>query len=303
MQLGLTPVGQPGSFFDLTMAPGTTRTLEVDIANHGTVELGVRTYATDVYTIINGGFGGRLRDARHTGMTTWLDYADEVVALPVESPSRRTFSVRVPSTATPGEYISAIVVENDQPIQQGDAIGLAQVVRQAVAVTVPGDRLPALAIGAATHAVVAGRSVVSVAVRNTGNVRLHPAVAFTIFDASGVEVGHALMQMDTFYARTDTSVEMPLATPLAPGRYTVHLTLGAAGAGASADAAAIPFDVAAQADPPRAGPASDLLGALAGIDDSGVSTVLIVGPLAAAIVAAIGCLALVIRRRRHQAVL
>jgi hypothetical protein len=42
------------------------------------------------------------------------------------------------------------------------------------------------------------------------------------------------MQMDTFYAHTDTFVEMRLASLLAPGRYTVRLTLDDASEGARA---------------------------------------------------------------------
>ena len=35
MKLALRPVGQPGSYFDLIMLPGETRSLAVDIANDG----------------------------------------------------------------------------------------------------------------------------------------------------------------------------------------------------------------------------------------------------------------------------
>ena len=63
IKLALLPVGQAGSYFDLTMRPGETRSLR---GRHrpttATSALAARTYAADVYTIINGGFGGRLRD-------------------------------------------------------------------------------------------------------------------------------------------------------------------------------------------------------------------------------------------------
>src|ERR1700690_1660020 len=78
IKLALLPVGQAGSFFDLTMAPGETRTFAVEIANDGDAALAARSYAADVYTIINGGFGARLRDAPRTGATNWLDYSTTV---------------------------------------------------------------------------------------------------------------------------------------------------------------------------------------------------------------------------------
>lgn len=81
--------------------------------------------------------------------------------------------------------------------------------------------MPALTIGRATHMVVAGRSIVSVDVHNLGNVRLKPLVDVTLLDAAGSVVSHANGQMDTFYAHTDTFVEVRLDARLQPGSYTV----------------------------------------------------------------------------------
>jgi hypothetical protein len=76
---------------------------------------------------------------------------------------------------------------------------------------------------------------VSIAVENTGNVRLKPAVGFTLFDAAGGKISQATVQMDTFYAHTDTFVEMPLASLLSPGTYAVRLTLDDSSDGARAE--------------------------------------------------------------------
>jgi hypothetical protein len=227
VRLALTPVGQAGSFFDLTMVPGETRSLEIDIGNAGTAELAARTYAADVYTIINGGFGARLRDDPQTDTTRWLSYPTQVLRLAAGAGIRRTFGVAVPAHAAPGEYITSLVLENDQPIRGSGAVGLNQVVRQAVAVvvTVPGPRSPGLAIGRASHKAVAGRSVVSIGVENTGNVRLKPLVTFALLDTTGTEISHSTIRMDTFYAHTRTFIEMQLAELLLPGTYTVRLRL------------------------------------------------------------------------------
>ena len=163
IKLALTPVGQRGSFFDLTMRPGETQRLEVDIANAGGAELAARTYAADVYTIVNGGFGARLRDEPQTGTTRWLDYRTDVLDLPAGKSTRRSFVVAVPADARPGEFITSLVLENNEPIRGDGTVALDQIVRQAVAVviTVPGHRSPALLIGGATHKVVAGTSIVA----------------------------------------------------------------------------------------------------------------------------------------------
>jgi hypothetical protein len=301
IKLALLPVGQPGSYFDLTMRPGETRSLQVDVANHGQVALAVRTYASDVYTIINGGFGGRLRQSPRTGMTTWLDYRDAVSVLAAGTSSRRTFAVTVPAAAAPGEYIAGLVLENDRPILGGGAIGLAEVIRQAVAVvvTVPGTRTPGLAIGGATHMVVAGRSIVSIAVENTGNVRLKPMVGFTLFDAGGRQISQASLRMDTFYAHTTTTVELPLASLLTPGTYTVRLSLDDGASGADALAPAIPLAI--DSIPEATGGGGGTLGlidVLGGVGDSQVPLLAIV--IAAVLLFAIAIAVLVAVRRRRR---
>jgi hypothetical protein len=136
-------------------------------------------------------------------------------------------TVTVPLDAGPGEYISSLVLENDAAVRNSGGVAFDQFVRQAIAVviTVPGARQPELRLGKAHHEIVAGRSVVSVAVENSGNVRLKPIVAFVLRDATRTEISRKTFQMDTFYARTDTLVAVSLATLLPAGRYTIELAL------------------------------------------------------------------------------
>ena len=226
-KLALTPIGQSGSFFDITLSPGDSASYSIQLANDGGADAAVRTYLADVYTIVNGGFGGRLRDEPISGTSRWIEYPTDVMDLAPGDRVTRELTVTVPLNAAPGEYISAIFLENEVPVSADGSLGMDQVVRQAVAValTVPGARAPAAAIGRAVHKVVAAGSVLQVALANTGNVRLHPLVSFTIDDASGTTVGTANVALDTFYSHTHAFMEIPLATPLAPGTYRVHLRL------------------------------------------------------------------------------
>ncbi len=226
-KLVLAAVGQPGPYFDLVMDPGETADLTIALGNDGSAGVSARTYATDVFTITNGGYGGRLRDAIQTNTTTWLTYPTAVLDLPPGRHLTRSLTVTVPADATPGEYISSLVVENDASPRGDGAIGFEQIVRQAIAVviTVPGARLPELRLGDAHHEIVAGRSVVTIDIQNSGNVRLKPTVAFVLRDAGRTEVSRSTFQMDTFFARTDTLVSVSLAALLPPGTYTIDLSL------------------------------------------------------------------------------
>lgn len=301
MKLALLPVGQPGPYFDLTMKPGETKAFAVRIANDGDTAIAARTYAADVYTIINGGFGGRLRDEQRTGATGWVDYPADVLQLAPGDGTRRSFSVAVPTDASPGEYITSLFLENDRPIRDDGPVGLDEVVRQAVAivVTVPGPRSPGLAIGAATHEIVAGTSTVQIAVENTGNVRLKPVVGFTLVDPAGAEVSHATFQMDTFYSQTKSFIEIPLATLLLPGTYDVRLTLDDAGQGARTSRGAIPLVVEARAVVlSGGGAASGIIDVLTGGGGTSLAVLGAVG--VAATLLAVGGAWLVVRQRRDR---
>lgn len=226
-KLSISPVGITGSYFQLTLAPGETRELAVLIANHGTAPLRVRTYPADVYTIINGGFGARLSGEPTGGTTQWVRYPTDVLSIDPGTGVRRTFTLTVPAGAAAGEYITSLVVQNEDPATTGTGIAIRQVVRQAIAIaiTVPGPLVPGLRIGAARHAGVAGKSILGIEVENTGNVRLRPVAEISISDAVGKVVSTASVPMDSFYAGTATLVELPLAALLLPGQYRIALTL------------------------------------------------------------------------------
>lgn len=253
-KLALLPVGESGPYFDLAMTAGETRIFEVQIANNGDAAVAARTYAADVYTIINGGFAGRLRGESTSGSTLWLDYPTDVVNLPGGTTITRAFSIAVPRNTEPGEYATSILLENDEPIRGAGGVALNQVTRQAIAVvvTVPGPRHPALAIGRANHTIVAGKSVVAVGVENSGNVRLKPVATLVLLDAGANRISEATVPMDTFFAHTATFIEVPLAALLMPGQYIVSLTLEDAAQGVRAEETA-PFIVEA----PPAGRGTD----------------------------------------------
>ena len=301
IELGLRPIDPAGEFFELTLAPGETRTLQVELANFGDVGISARTYAADVYTIVNGGFGARLRDEPHTGATLWLDYAGEVVQLEPGQGIQRSFTVTVPTDAEAGEYISSLILENEEPIRGTGEVALDQVIRQATAVvvTVPGPRTAALRIGAASHKVVADKSVVAVEVDNPGNVRLRPVAQFALFDAAGSEVSRATVPMDSFYARTSTLVEIPLAALLRPGSYTVNLSLDDVEHDVRVEQLAIPLLIGAPPEPASPeGQPPGLTEVIQAVQEA--SPAVVIAALVAGILGAVVVGWFIVRRRRTQ---
>jgi hypothetical protein len=205
----------------------------------------------------------------------------------------------VPADAVPGEYITSLVLENEDPFLQPGPLTVNQVVRQAVAVvvTVPGQRSPGLAIGSASHKVVAGISVVAVAVDNTGNIRLKPVVTFALLDVDGTLVSQTTVPMDTFYARTSTLVEVPLGVRLPGGHYTIRFSVEDSAEGVGARENAISLSVEAVSDGPDGGavaPGGPLIFDGGGMTPGGWIAIVLVGLLLAA-----GCVGIVHARRRH----
>ncbi|HUG14432.1 MAG TPA: hypothetical protein VMM78_05365, partial [Thermomicrobiales bacterium] len=140
----------------------------------------------------------------------------------------------------PGEYITSVAIQNAVPTgDDGEGVVLKQIVRQviAIAIDVPGERAPTLAIDGVTYGDVGSMSVVAFDVQNPGNVLLKPVAEMVLFDAGGVEVDRQSMQMGSFYAWTDTKVEFAFRERLPVGNYTAILTVTDTATGATASTA------------------------------------------------------------------
>jgi hypothetical protein len=306
IRLAVEPVGANGQFFQLTMRAGESIQLTVDLANYGPASVRARTYAADVYSLINGGFGARLRDEAQSGTTTWLEYTTNVLVVEPNKAVRRTFRLAVPATTTPGEYITSLVLENEEPLSAGAGVAFQQFVRSATAVvvTVPGIMTAGLALGDARHSFFQGRSVVDVLVENTGNERLKPVGRMTITTEGGTEVDTRNVMMDSVYAGTSTSLEVVLDRPLAPGRYFANVELADQARGGPASGAR-PFTVGELVVPPPAAPSGESLApTVLGTAASGNAIDGILAPVLALVIGALTMVAIVgllaWRRRRRR---
>jgi hypothetical protein len=104
---------------------------------------------------------------------------------------------------------------------------------------------------------VGGKSMISVKLSNTGNVRIQPAGDLVLKDATGNEVSRYDVKMGTIYAGTMTSFEVPFAGLLNLGDYMIALDLSDPQAGPLAQNAALPLRIEPPVVAPTAAPASD----------------------------------------------
>lgn len=309
VQISAEPVGRKGSYFRVKMSPGKTKRLKVALRNNETLPVAMRTYATNAYTIPNGGMGVGLADDPKEGTALWISYPEDVFTVGAESQRTRSFEVSVPPSAEPGEYIAAIVVQNNDPIRRGgrEGVQINQVLRHAVAVSiqVPGELKPQMTIGSARDALVGGRTMVSVGIENTGNQHLTPQADMVLRSLDGKVLAQQSIDMNTVYAGTESSVEMMLSGELLPGDYTVELQLVGPALGAPVQSGLLPLTVTEKqeavnpkADTGTGGRVAELL--QSDNTDAGLWARTLGPYLAAMALAAVFVLILLIVRRRRR---
>jgi hypothetical protein len=246
-ELGIRQVGGSGSYIDLTLDPGATQELTIELGNYGTAPVPAYTYLADVYSLMNGGMGVALEKTNgESGASGWVNYPAQTMTLDARSALQRSFSISVPPSVKPGEYLTSIVLQGEASAPSaGAGVAIKQVVRQAMAimVTVPGPQHPALAIGAASSLVITDRSVVRIELRNSGNTRLQPQGDLVLYDAVGAEVSRYPVKMGSIYAGTSAQLEVPFAGLLNPGDYKIVLSLSDPKAGPLAQAEALPLRI------------------------------------------------------------
>jgi hypothetical protein len=298
--ISIAPVGTTDPYFTLSLSPGAAADVTVELANAGAGRASGTLYPADVYTIVNGGFGARLRAEAPVAVGTWIaDARPSTIDLAPGEVLRRTFRVSVPTTATSGEHITSVVVEDQAKVKSGRALTLSQVSRRAlpIVIDVPGARVVGLAIGDASVTTVARHTVIAVEVTNSGNVREHPAGNLIVTHPDG-HLTTLPVKMGTVYPGDTTTVTASFAGLLPAGRYTVSLELADAAVGVSVKKSDLPLVVhrgqrvvpsggAAEAEISRAAPGLPV-GLIAGI---AIGLALAGGTLTA----------LGVRRRRHSA--
>jgi hypothetical protein len=301
-RLGLTPIGQHGLYFELTMAAGEAHQLSVEVGNFGPAEVRARTYAADVYSIVNGGFGAALFGAQPTGTARWLDYKTQELTLKPGRASRIDFRVQVPKGMPPGQYVTSLVAESVEPAQAGaGSVAINQVNRVAIAVAVqiPGPSHPVIEIGAVSYKFAAGVSFVSFAVANPGNRHLKPAGELIVRDSTQTEIVRTSVAMDSVYAGTDTRLEVPLAQRLGPGAYCAELRLTDVGTKAADHTSCLPFTVTAAAETVGGAGSSAAPFPQVAIAAPADQPVILMVFIAAILLTLVALLLLVARRRRH----
>lgn len=250
---GIFPQGTTeGIYFESFIEAGASRTFTAAIVNAGTQDLSLLAYHADVYSMTNGGMGVNFQEQERTAPTTWIDFDEGIVDVPVGQEIAKTFTVTVPDGTEPGQYVSAIAVETANSFAVGDEGGaLRQILRKVVAVVilVPGESEPGFSLGSPEITIQQGQAVVRVPVENTGNIRVRPAGDVTVLDPSGAELATGEVSMGSVYRGHTAPIEIWFPNAIPEGEYLISAELTDPDTGVSAAIENVPVSVVPEATP------------------------------------------------------
>ncbi|HZT91781.1 MAG TPA: DUF916 domain-containing protein [Gaiellaceae bacterium] len=237
---GLRAVGNPKvGYFVYDLGHGATQSGAVIVSNVGTRTGTARLYAVDATT---GATTGTVyvtdRAPRLQGR--WVSLAQSHVTLAPGKHARVAFTVHVPRSAKPGQWVAGIVAENvvhrtsrRTKGRTGVRINVRDLTIVAVQVNVPGRAVASFAVGGITAGGSNGYQTLLVHLANTGNLLRKPGGTVSISNGHGA-VERLPFHMDTFLPQTAIDYPLLLRKALAPGSYTATVRLSFDSAGGRA---------------------------------------------------------------------
>ena len=191
------PNGPGGrDYFIYTLKTGKTFGDTVAVSNLGTTTATFAVYATDALTTKDGSFSLLREQDKPKDVGTWMQLGATQYTL---EPGKRVdipFKISVPSDATPGDHVGAIVAQRiTDPNDPNSGIGLNVRVRVGarVYVRVDGPVTPSLSVDSMTVRYDTPASPFSSAdahinytVTNTGDIRLSPTALLNISGVFGL---------------------------------------------------------------------------------------------------------------------
>lgn len=230
---------QPGvtekGYFIYKMPPGGTSAGSLLVKNNGDKPLQVRLVVVPAMTAQNGGSTFGAPGSVTEGPGTWVKLAQSSLDLQPGTSSSVAFSVYVPASVRPGQYLAGIAaykpkteVTNHVTNGQDQATAILDVQMRyvvAVQVDVPGAWQADMAIPEVSFLEQPSGAFLGVRIENSGDTLLRPTGSIRVEDLSGNTVVERPINMGTFV--TGTEVRYPVAWPSAPkpGSYKVRVEL------------------------------------------------------------------------------
>ncbi|MEV4345778.1 DUF916 domain-containing protein [Actinoplanes sp. NPDC049596] len=137
--------GATRSSYSYAVNPGAETKDGLVVANRGKTALKLGVYAADGFTTDTGTLDLQGADTKGKGIGAWVQAARKAVTVPAGKTVTVPFTVKIPSNATPGDYVGGIITS----LTQADATAQVNVDRRLgikIKLRVGGDLTPALRI-------------------------------------------------------------------------------------------------------------------------------------------------------------
>lgn len=174
--------------------PGAELTDAITLYNFSNTPLTFRIYATDAINNDDGQFDLIPGDEEPTDVGTWIELPQDNITVAAGSQATMPITVKVPSDASPGDHVGAILASNESLGTQpdGKVVMLDRRTGSRVYIRITGALNPDLSIENVdtkyTPALnpLGGSAVVTYRLQNRGNVRLSGAHSVSISGPFGV---------------------------------------------------------------------------------------------------------------------
>ncbi len=229
VSFGLQPAGGADlDVFRVELAAGESTVLHAEVPNHAATPIELQTFVADVVTMVNGGFSLAHEGSELHPPTTWMDFTPETFTVQPGEVHGIAIPVTVPEGTAPGQYVNGFAVRTVDSFEVPGGNTFRQVIQKngAIVITVPGPVTPSFELGEPVVTWEQGQLLLTVPVRNTGNVLVGPSGTISIRSPEGVELVSGPVSMQSVYMGHATTLQVGLGSALVPGEYRLTLDLG-----------------------------------------------------------------------------
>ncbi|HYP41445.1 MAG TPA: DUF916 domain-containing protein, partial [Chloroflexia bacterium] len=233
------PVSDPSvtanGYFVYKLQSSASITGSVMLKNPGSKPLTIQLAAVDAMTAQGGGSAFAASEVAPEGVATWLKFAESSVTLPAGMQKPIDFTVRVPQSAGPGQYLAGIsaYIANVPPTagaaQDGDHLGASVAMQMryviGVQVDIEGAWTPSLKVDSVALVEQPSGPFIGVHMKNDGNMFLKPSGTIVMTNTAGRRVLDQPIMMGTFVPATEVMHPVRWSGVLASGTYQVQVSL------------------------------------------------------------------------------
>lgn len=205
------------------------------LKNPGTKAVTILLAGVDALTSQTGGSAFETADTAPSGVATWLKFDEPSVTLPAGMQKPVDFTVSVPQSVQPGQYLAGIsaYIPNAPPTagtgttKTHVGVSLTMQTRYVIGVQVDvaGKWTPSFKVDSVALVRNPSGPFIGVHMKNDGDVFLKPSGTIVMSDASGKRVIDQKISMGTFVPGTDVTYPVKWSGELKPGDYKVTLEM------------------------------------------------------------------------------